>query len=570
MKHENIKNKNFPLKAFMIVLTLFFVFAGSAQSNIRSAVSGDSSDGEPPPVVSYDFEGENAAEPWHSIVGDVRIQLDHENSFSGKCSLKTDERQTCFDGPAVDIIEYIKPETEYIISYAFMYSGPESDYIRISVRKTYSDGSTRFENLNMQTVSAQNQWITNEAKLTVPEGVEHAEIYFESGIRETTIWIDDISLTENSQSEASGEPQLKPEGTTLYDFENALDPGFSLLRDACIKRSDSVAFKGSYSLKVCSRHDSRDGVAVSLSPLKRNVPYRCSTQILYAATHLEKEYFSIYLRYHTSETSYTDIAVIPSHEASSGSWSSFGGIFTVPPEAIDPILCITSVKPKEEMTYKHVDFYLDDFIITDELETDADRLQARKRMIRRILAAVISAAVIAFAVIMLISGRRLSRKLDEAAKDSMTGAYNRNAYEQRIKQLSLKPEKCKKLFFAVCDVNGLKYLNDNFGHQTGDQCIIKCAHLLLGVMEKCKGKVYRTGGDEFVCIAPQEFKNDLKQTLENEESTFTDYPFAVAAGTAAYSPYEDGEKPDIKEIISRCDSEMYIDKKRKQNKKIQN
>jgi diguanylate cyclase (GGDEF)-like protein len=570
MKHENIKKKNFPISVLLIVLALFFVFTGSSPDNIRSTVSGDSSDDAPPPVVTYDFEGENAAEPWHSMVGDIRIQLDHENSNSGKYSLKTDERQTCFDGPAVDIIEYITPETEYTVSYAFMYNGPENDYIRLSVRKTYSDGSTRFENLNSQTVAAQNQWLTGEAKLTVPEDVEKAEIYFESGIRETTIWIDDISVTETHQSETTDKEQLKPEGTTLYDFEKFLDPGFISMRDAFIKRSDSAAFKGSYSLKVCSRHDSRDGVAFRISALKKNVPYRCSSQILYAATHLEKEYFSIYLRYHTSETSYTDIAVIPSHETSSGSWSSFGGIFTIPPEAIDPVLYITSVKPKEEMTYKHVDFYLDDFTISDELETDADRINSRKRMIRIISLSILAAAVIAFAVIMLISGRRLRRKLDEAAKDSMTGAYNRNAYEQRIKQLSLKPEKCKKLFFAVCDVNGLKYLNDNYGHQTGDQCIIKCAHLLLDVMKKCKGKVYRTGGDEFVCIAPQEFKNDLRQTLENEENSFTDYPFAVAAGTAAYSPYEDGEKPDIKEIIARCDSEMYIDKKRKQNKKIQN
>ena len=115
MKHENIKKKNFPITVFLIVLTLFFVFAGSSLCNVRSIVSGDSSDDIPPPAVTFDFENENAAEPWHSLVGDVRIQLDQENSFSGKCSLKTDERQTCFDGPAVDIIEYITPETEYIL-----------------------------------------------------------------------------------------------------------------------------------------------------------------------------------------------------------------------------------------------------------------------------------------------------------------------------------------------------------------------------------------------------------------------------------------------------------------------
>lgn len=566
MKHENIKKKNFPAIAFLIALTFFFMFAGS----LCSIVSGEPAENDSSAIVTYDFEDKNDLDEWFPIVGRIRIQIDNEKAFSGSGSLKVDNRETCFDGPAVDITDYIRLGTEYHISFKCMYDGKEDDYIRISARKTFADSSSRYENLHSLKDIKRGEWVSGETDLLLSGNVEKLDIYFESGNRESTIWLDDITITEKGSEDTASEPQLKPEGTTLYDFENGVDPGFKALRDASIIRSDTASFKGGHSLSICGRKDSRDGVAIDISALKKNVPYRCSTMILFAASHHKNEYFSIYLRYHVSETSYTDIAVDPSHETSSGSWSAFGGVFTVPSEAIDPVLYITSVKPKDEFNYSHVDFFIDDFTISDELETDADRMRAHKHMIRIISACVFAAAVIAFAVIMLISGRKLRRKLDEAAKDSMTGAYNRNAYEQRIKQLSLKPEKCKKLFFAVCDVNGLKYLNDNYGHQTGDHCIVKCAHLLLDVMKKCGGKVYRTGGDEFVCIAPKKFKNDLRQTLENEENSFTDYPFAVAAGTAAYSPYEDGEKPDIKEIISRCDSEMYIDKKRKQNKKIQN
>ena len=566
MKHENIKKKNFPAIAFLIALTFFFMFAGS----LCSIVSGEPAENDSSAIVTYDFEDKNDLDEWFPIVGRIRIQIDNEKAFSGSGSLKVYDRETCFDGPAVDITDYIRPGTEYHISFKCMFDGQEDDYIRISARKTFADSSSRYENLHSLKDIKRGEWVSGETDLLLSGNVEKLDIYFESGNRESTIWLDDITITEKDSEDTVSEPQLKPEGTTLYDFENGVDPGFKALRDASIIRSDTASFKGGHSLSICGRKDSRDGVAIDISALKKNVPYRCSTMILFAASHHKNEYFSIYLRYHVSETSYTDIAVDPSHETSSGSWSAFGGVFTVPSEAIDPVLYITSVKPKDEFNYRHVDFFIDDFTISDELETDADRMRAHKHMIRIISACVFAAAVIAFAVIMLISGRKLRRKLDEAAKDSMTGAYNRNAYEQRIKQLSLKPEKCKKLFFAVCDVNGLKYLNDNYGHQTGDHCIVKCAHLLLDVMKKCGGKVYRTGGDEFVCIAPKEFKNDLRQTLENEENSFTDYPFAVAAGTASYSPYEDGEKPDIKEIISRCDSEMYIDKKRKQNKKIQN
>ncbi len=566
MKHENIKKKNFPAIAFLIALTFFFMFAGS----LCSIVSGEPAENDSSAIVTYDFEDKNDLDEWFPIVGRIRMQIDNEKAFSGSGSLKVDDRETCFDGPAIDITDIIDPGTKYKIIFKCMYKGTDTDYIRVSVRKKFSGGDERYENLHWLRDIEMDKWIDGEADLFLSENVAKLELFFESGSRDSTIWLDDISIVKEGITDMASEPKLRPEGTTLYDFETDIDPAFAALRNAGMIRSEDAAFKGEHSLRICSRRDSRDGVSIDISPLKKNVPYRCNVQILFAAAHLEKEYFSIYLQYHTSETSYTDIAVVPSHEAHSGSWSSLGGIFTVPEEAIDPVLYITSVKPKDELKYKHVDFFLDDVIITDDLETAADKLQSQKHIKLLIYAGIPSAVIITTAIIMLINSRKLRRKINEASKDSMTGAYNRNTYEQRIKQLELKPEKCKKLFFAVCDVNGLKYLNDNYGHQTGDHCIIKCAHLLISVMGRHKGKVYRTGGDEFVCIAPKEFKNDLRQTLENEENSFTDYPFAVAAGTASYSSYEDGEKPDIKEIISRCDSEMYIDKKRKQNKKIQN
>ncbi|MBR6837110.1 MAG: carbohydrate binding domain-containing protein, partial [Oscillospiraceae bacterium] len=549
MKHENIKKKNFPAIAFLIALTFFFMFAGS----LCSIVSGEPAENDSSAIVTYDFEDKNDLDEWFPIVGRIRMQIDNEKTFSGSGSLKVDDRETCFDGPAVDITDYIRPGTEYHISFKCMYDGREDDYIRISARKTFADSSSRYENLQWLRDIKRGEWVSGETDLLLSGNVEKLDIYFESGNRESTIWLDDITITEKDSEDTASEPQLKPEGTTLYDFENGVDPGFKALRDASIIRSDTASFKGGHSLSICGRKDSRDGVAIDISALKKNVPYRCSTMILFAASHHKNEYFSIYLRYHVSETSYTDIAVDPSHETSSGSWSAFGGVFTVPSEAIDPVLYITSVKPKDEFKYRHVDFFIDDFTISDDLETDADRIESHRRTVKLILICSAAALFTAVAVIALISRNKLRRKINEASKDSMTGAYNRNTYEQRIKQLELKPEKCKKLFFAVCDINGLKYLNDNYGHQTGDHCIIKCAHLLISVMGRHKGKVYRTGGDEFVCIAPEDFKSDLKQTLENEENSFTDYPFAVASGTSSYSPYEDGEKPDIKVIISRCD-----------------
>ena len=117
MKHENIKKKNFPAIAFLIALTFFFMFAGS----LCSIVSGEPAENDSSAIVTYDFEDKNDLDEWFPIVGRIRIQIDNEKTFSGSGSLKVDNRETCFDGPAVDITDYIRLGTEYHISFKCMF-----------------------------------------------------------------------------------------------------------------------------------------------------------------------------------------------------------------------------------------------------------------------------------------------------------------------------------------------------------------------------------------------------------------------------------------------------------------
>ena len=222
MKHENIKKKNFPAIAFLIALTFFFMFAGS----LCSIVSGEPAENDSSAIVTYDFEDKNDLDEWFPIVGRIRIQIDNEKAFSGSGSLKVDNRETCFDGPAVDITDYIRPGTEYHISFKCMFDGKEDDYIRISARKTFADSSSRYENLHSLKDIKRGEWVSGETDLLLSGNVEKLDIYFESGNRESTIWLDDITITEKDSEDTASEPQLKPEGTTLYDFENSVDPGF--------------------------------------------------------------------------------------------------------------------------------------------------------------------------------------------------------------------------------------------------------------------------------------------------------------------------------------------------------
>lgn len=89
---------------------------------------------------------------------------------------------------------------------------------------------------------------------------------------------------------------------------------------------------------------------------------------------------------------------------------------------------------------------------------------------------------------------------DMANTDSMTGVRNKHAYSDAEAYLdSMIAEKSiEKLGILVCDINGLKHVNDTQGHAAGDQLIRDASDLICEYFNH--GAVYRIGGDEFVVI----------------------------------------------------------------------
>lgn len=93
----------------------------------------------------------------------------------------------------------------------------------------------------------------------------------------------------------------------------------------------------------------------------------------------------------------------------------------------------------------------------------------------------------------------LREKKRQAERDGMTGLYNRYAYEMEL--LTMREEGFPEQYSIVMlDVNGLKTVNDTIGHTAGDELIIGAANCIRTAFERF-GKVYRTGGDEFMVIA---------------------------------------------------------------------
>lgn len=519
------------------------------------------------PVMFCDFEGPGDSEKIQTFGDGVTLKTDRTFVHGGACSIMAADRRNSFSGPSVDITSLVKREKTCSVSLYAACDNPDDSFIQISMKLTDKNGESEYEELYRAENPEVLRWIKLQCEFTVPEDTENAVIYVETEDKSSGLWIDDLLIKcQADDAYDISDTIVKENGTTEFTFETDDMRGIIPSHTASVIRSDSISAEGTYSLRVFERTDSRDGISVNVSPLQRSKPFRCSSFILFSEKTHESERFSIYLEYCKNGVLF-NIPVAEEYEISRGVWSNIEGLFSVPDDAENPCLVLTSVRPDDEYNYTHVSFFVDNFTVTDELKHEAAVKTAGQKRIRitvTVIAAVLLTAAAGFAVNRISVSRK---KAYEDAHDSMTGVYNRNAYEKRIRFLEAHPEKCLSLFLAVCDVNNLKVINDTYGHSAGDACIAKCAGIIDSVLRHHKGKVYRTGGDEFICIAGSDFRKELSEALKKAENESGEHAFSAASGFACYNVFEDGDKPDIKTIIDRCDKEMYLNKKMSGNTK---
>lgn len=156
--------------------------------------------------------------------------------------------------------------------------------------------------------------------------------------------------------------------------------------------------------------------------------------------------------------------------------------------------------------------------------------------------------------------------------DTMTRVGNKTAYAECVEELNKQIRKGEKTQFVafVLDVNDLKKVNDNYGHDYGDLLIQSAASILRQVWGS--KFVYRIGGDEFSVICTGMKLCDAEKKLLLFEEEIIKYNrqnndlklyLQMAIGMAVYRPGADEEYMDV---FRRADEEMYIDKNRKKKK----
>ena len=137
-------------------------------------------------------------------------------------------------------------------------------------------------------------------------------------------------------------------------------------------------------------------------------------------------------------------------------------------------------------------------------------------------------------------------------KDSLTGLLNRHAY---FADISRDPKSISAL--VSIDMNGLKAINDNEGHDAGDEALAalsSCFHRAL----KGKESGYRVGGDEFIIVCRRVQEEEVLALIERIKKNVSETKYSCAIG---YGLNLSGDK-DIEELLRESDAMMYGDKDR--------
>lgn len=146
-----------------------------------------------------------------------------------------------------------------------------------------------------------------------------------------------------------------------------------------------------------------------------------------------------------------------------------------------------------------------------------------------------------------------------ALADPLTGLANRRRMEQDLQRMLAAAEReGKPIVVAFIDLDGFKEINDQYGHEVGDELLVYVARSLTSVVRPTD-LVARTGGDEFVVLAPGANGTDLRERLEEatagriSHGSHTINYHGGSVGVAAIAP---GER-DIAAALSMADSAMY-------------
>lgn len=219
-------------------------------------------------------------------------------------------------------------------------------------------------------------------------------------------------------------------------------------------------------------------------------------------------------------------------------------------------LTVKSKKIKPDMAIIIMTGHINEFSYEDAIESGASDFIKKPFSLKELIARIEHA-------------RRYERLHDISLHDELTGLYNRRGFFTLAENL-LKTAKRQQsgLFILYCDLDNLKGINDNLGHQKGDWALIDTANILKETFRD-SDVVARIGGDEFVVI-PIELRDNNIETVINRLQEAVDmdnarskrgYNLSISTGKAYFDPLS---PCTIDELLSLADKSMYKQRMNKQ------
>ncbi len=144
--------------------------------------------------------------------------------------------------------------------------------------------------------------------------------------------------------------------------------------------------------------------------------------------------------------------------------------------------------------------------------------------------------------------------------DSLTGLYNRTFFKEQMRNYDLR---MAETGIIICDINGLKIINDSLGHQVGDTLLINVAHILTTSL-RSTDIVARIGGDEFAILLPYARKEEVEIINQRIQKNLCKYnenaltpPLSLSLGWAVT---QDTISTSMEELFKEADNNMYREK----------
>ncbi|MBQ9155433.1 MAG: diguanylate cyclase [Eubacterium sp.] len=156
---------------------------------------------------------------------------------------------------------------------------------------------------------------------------------------------------------------------------------------------------------------------------------------------------------------------------------------------------------------------------------------------------------------------RLNQAKAKAYVDELTGVKNKTAYTEALERIQKQVDDKTLMEFAilVCDVNGLKDVNDRLGHMEGDAYIKSASTLICNTW--AHSPVYRIGGDEFtVILRGSDYRNRHKILLDMQETVRKNKESGKVVIACGMSDFDPAGDTFVSEVFERADSLMYENK----------